>query len=348
MPTLILTEDEIRQAVSTTEAVDAIEAAFAALAQGRVILPGVINISLPSTPPSEIPQGESHVKGAYIAGKPHFVIKVANSFSPQGTYPQQGPPDEYSNQAPTPSIGSGLMLAFDATTGLLDAILLDNGYLTDLRTGAAGAVAARYLAPAAIRQAAFIGAGTQARFQFRAIATVRDLPSVTVWSRSPANADRFASEIVDDTGCEAHVAETVEEAVQASDLIVTTTPSHQPLIYADWVRPGATLIAVGSDGPDKQELDASLLAQADVVIADRLDQCAEFGEIHHALAAGLLALEDVTGELGDVIVGRLPGRTADDQLIICDLTGVGVQDAAIAGLVLEKAYLMDLGRRQAG
>jgi ectoine utilization protein EutC len=329
MPTLILTEDEIRQAISTAEAVDAIEAAFAALAQGRVTLPGVINFDLPAMPSSETPQGESHVKGAYIAGSSHFVIKVANSF--------------YHNRALGLPIGSGLMLAFDAATGFLDAILLDNGYLTDLRTGAAGAVATRYLAPATIRQAAFVGAGTQARFQFRAIAAVRHIPSVMVWSRNPANADRLAREIVDDRGCDAYVADTVEEAVRSSDLIITTTPSRQPLVHADWVRPGTTLIAVGSDAPYKQELDASLLARADVVIADCLSQCAELGEIHHALTAGTLTLDDIHGELGDVIVNRIPGRTSDDQVIVCDLTGVGVQDAAIAGLLLERARLIGLG-----
>ena len=332
MSVLILTEDEIRQAVSTLEAIDAMEAAFAALAHGKVSLPGVINLSLPPATPTEPPQGESHVKGAYIAGDLHFVIKVANSFP--------------NNRALDLPSGSGLMLAFDAITGTLDAILLDNGYLTELRTGAAGALAVRYLAPEIIRQAAFVGAGTQARFQFRAVAAVRRIPSIAVWSRNPANADRFAREVVDDSDCNAQVARTVKDAVRNSDLIITTTPSRQPLVFADWVQPGTTLIAVGSDSPDKQELDASVLARAEVLIADRLSQCVEFGEIHHALAANAVRLEDIAGELGDVIVGRIPGRTGDDQVVVCDLTGVGVQDAAIASLVLEKARLSELGWRQ--
>lgn len=328
---LILNEDEIRQLISTTEAIDAVEAGFAALAHGKASLPGVINFTLPSVHSPEAPKGESHVKGAYIAGALHFVIKVANSF-----------PD---NRALGLPVGSGLMLAFDAISGLLDAILLDNGYLTELRTGAAGAVATRYLAPSTIQRVAFIGAGTQARFQFRAIAAVRHVSSVSIWSRNPVSADAFAREMVDDSGCDAHVAKTVEEAVRGSDLILTATPSSEPLVMADWVEPGTTLIAVGSDTSEKQELDANLLARADVVIADRLSQCAEFGEIHHALTAGLIKRKDVTGELGDVIVGRIPGRTANDQIIVCDLTGVGVQDAAIAGLALEKARLSGLGRQ---
>jgi ectoine utilization protein EutC len=332
MSTLILNEEEIRQAISTAEAIDAIEAAFAALAHKKVSLPGTINFTLPSLHSSEAPHGEAHIKGAHIAGALHFVIKVANSFP--------------GNRDLSIPINSGLMLAFDAITGVLDAILLDNGYLTDLRTGAAGAVAVRHLAPSNIRQAAFIGSGTQARFQFRAIASVRTIPSVTVWSRNPANADDFAREVVDDRGCDTVVAETVEAAVRSSDLIITTTPSRQPIISADWVRPGTTLIAVGSDTPDKQELDPDLLARADMVIADRLSQCAEFGEIHHALTSGVLTLNDISGELGDVVVGHIPGRSADDQIIVCDLTGVGVQDAAIASLVLEKARLSGLGWQQ--
>lgn len=332
MSTFILSEEEIRQAISTAEAIDAIEASFAALAHGKVSLPGVINLTLPPIHTSEAPQGESHIKGAHISGALHFVVKVANSF-----------PGNRDLHLP---VNSGLMLAFDAITGNLDAILLDNGYLTDLRTGAAGAVAARYLAPSIIHRVAFIGTGTQARFQFRAIASARDISSASVWSRSPANADNFAREIVDDRGCDAQVSRTVEQAVRDSNLIITTTPSRQPLVSANWVQPGTTVIAVGSDTPDKQELDPNLLARADVIIADRLTQCAEFGEIHHALREGAVTLDDVAGELGDVVVGHIPGRSSDDQLIICDLTGVGVQDAAITSLVLEKARLSGLGWHQ--
>jgi ornithine cyclodeaminase len=327
------TEEEIRQAISTIEAVDAIEAAFATLAHGKVSLPGVINLTLPSVHLSEAPQGESHIKGAHISGALHFIIKIANSFP--------------ANRDMGIPVSNGLMLAFDAITGVLDAILFDNGYLTDLRTGAAGAVAARYLAPSAVRHAAFIGAGTQARFQFRAIASVCNIPSVSVWSRNRANAENFAREAVDDRGCNANVTRTIEDAIQGSNLVITTTPSRQALVSADWIGPGTTVIAVGSDTPDKQELDPNLLARADMLIADQLSQCAEFGEIHHAITAGILTLDDVSGELGEVVVGRVAGRTTENQIIVCDLTGVGVQDAAIAGLVLEKARLSGLGWQQA-
>jgi ornithine cyclodeaminase len=328
MPTLTLTEDEIRQAISTAEAVETIETAFATMTQKLAYLPDAINLNLPSV------EGEAQVKGAYTSDTPYFIVKVANRF--------------YSNPSVGLPVGSGLVLAFDAATGFLAAILLDNGYLTDLRTGAAGAVAVRHLAPATIRQVAFIGAGTQARFQFRAIATVRDIPSVIAWSRNPANADRFVGEIVDDAGCEVHVAQTIQEAVSSSDLVITATPSRHALVFADWVRPGATLIAVGSDTPDKQELDPDVLTRADMVITDSLSQCTKIGEIHHALTAGLLSLDGVTGELGEVVTGRIPGRTAADQIIVCDLSGVAVLDASITTTVMEKSYFMGLGQRKRG
>ncbi len=328
MPTLTLTEDEIRQAISTAEAVETVETAFATMTKKLTYLPDAINLNLPSV------EGEAQVKGAYTTDTPYFVVKVTNRF--------------YSNPSVGLPVGSGVVLAFDAATGFLAAILLDNGFLTDLRTGAAGAVAVRHLAPATIRQVAFIGAGTQARFQFRAIATVRDIPSVIAWSRNPANADRFVGEIVDDAGCDVQVAQTIQEAVSSSDLVITATPSRQALVFADWVRPGTTLIAVGSDTPDKQELDPNVLTRADMVITDSLSQCTKIGEIHHALTAGLLSLDGVTGELGEVVTGRIPGRTADDQIIVCDLSGVAVLDASITTTVMEKAYFMGLGQRKRG
>ena len=328
MPTLTLTEDEIRQAISTAEAVDAVEAAFATMAQKLTYLPDATNLNLPSV------EGESHIKSAYTTDTPYFVVKVVNRF--------------YNNPSVGLAVGSGVVLAFDAATGFLAAILLDNSFLTDLRTGAAGAVATRYLAPATIRRAAFIGAGTQARFQFRSIAAVRDIPSVVAWSRNPVTAERFVGEIMDDAGCDVQVAQTVQEAVSSSDLVITATPSRQALVFADWVQPGTTLIAVGSDTPDKQELDPNVLTRADMVITDSLSQCTKVGEIHHALAAGLLSLDGVTGELSEVVTGRLPGRTADDQIIVCDLGGIAVLDAAITTLVMEKAYFMGLGRRKRG
>ncbi len=149
-------------------------------------------------------------------------------------------------------------------------------------------------------------------------------------------------------GVEAEPASTVEAAVREADVVITVTPSREPLVRADWLAEGTHITAVGSDGPDKQELHVEVLARADRVVADRLSQCLRLGEIHHAVAAGVLREEDVAGELGDLVIGRIPGRTSPEQITVADLTGVGVQDAAIAAWALERAAALDLGRSLEG
>ena len=323
MAILKLREEEIRKAVTMAEAVDAVEEAFAALARGEARLPDVINLDVPEA------RGEVHVKGAHLKGTPHFVIKIASGFYGN---PEKGLPS-----------GSGLMLAFDAATGFPEALLLDNGYLTDLRTGAAGAVAAKYLAKPVLEKVAVVGTGIQARFQLRALAVVRDIPRVTLWGRTKTHAEQAAEEITDELDVDVRVAPSIETALRGADLIITVTPSREPLVEAEWVERGAHITAVGSDGPDKQELDVGVLERATLIVADRLSQCLRLGEIHHAVKAGVISAEDVAGELGEVIIGQIPGRTDEHQITVCDLTGVGVQDAAIALLALQKAKQMKLG-----
>jgi len=314
---LVVHEDEIRDSVPMADAIEAVEGAFAALARGDARLPDVIYMDFTEF------EGETHVKGAHMKGAPYFVCKIASGFYRN---PERGLP-----------VGSGLVLVFDASTGLPQAILLDNGYLTDLRTGAAGAVAARHLARETLTKVAIIGSGLEAGFQMRALAEVRTVPTVFAWSRTRERAEGLAAQMRDELGLDVRVSDTVEDAVREADLVITATPSREPIVMAEWISPGAHVTALGSDGPDKQELDVQLLARADVVVADHLEQCAKKGEIHHALATGAIALGDVAGELGAVIEGRIPGRTSDEQVTVCDLTGVGVQDAAVGGLAFERA-----------
>ena len=138
-------------------------------------------------------------------------------------------------------------------------------------------------------------------------------------------------------------ATTPEEALKGSRIVVTTTPSHDPVIYSDWIETGTHITAMGSDNPDKQELDPAILGKADRIIADSIPQCMRLGEIHHAIAAGILTEEDIDGELGEIVSGVLAGRTSESEITVCDLSGVGVQDAAIAGLVVRKALASDVG-----
>jgi ectoine utilization protein EutC len=319
----VLSETEIRSVVSIQDAVVAVESAFAGLSQGQAKLPAMIHFDFPDS------NGDAHVKAAYLRGAPHYVVKVASGF--------------YNNPSVGLPVGAGLMMAFDAHTGSPHALLLDNGFLTDLRTGGAAGVSAKYLANERLTKVALVGAGAVARYSLRAIAEVRRIRSCAVWSRTRKHAEEFARQMHNELGLEIDAVEETEIAVRNADMVVTATPSRAPLVRADWLSPGAHVTALGSDGPDKQELDADVLARADAVVADRLEQCMQAGEIHHAIAEGVLSLDDIVGELGDVIIGKVKARLSPEDITVCDLTGVGVQDAAVAALAISGAQARGLG-----
>jgi ornithine cyclodeaminase len=230
------------------------------------------------------------------------------------------------------------MTLFDATTGMPMGLLFDNGFLTDIRTGAAGAVAADCLARRDVGTIGVIGSGVQARHQIVCLREVRQFRRVVAWSIDPAGLELYCEEMRAAHGIEAIAASSAEDVCRAADILLTATPSHAPIVRAEWLRPGLHITAVGSDTPGKQELDAACLARADMVVVDRLAQCARFGELSHALAAGLMREADVWAHLGEVVAGRKPGRTDDNQITICDLTGVGFQDTAIAALAWERVH----------
>ena len=324
MEVLLLSEHEIRDLVGAADALPAVRDAFVRLARGEATLPGVINLDIPNS------GAEVHVKSAHLQGSRFFTIKVAS-----GSYanPERGLP-----------VGSGIVLVFDAVTGFPRAVLFDNGYLTDLRTGAAGALAADLLARREVDRVGIIGVGTQARYQFAALLGVRKPERVIAFGRSEAKATAFAREMEKLHGIRVLPAKTVEQAVRGSDVVITVTPSREPLVRAEWVLPGTHITAVGADGPDKQELDVEVLKKADKVVADRLDQCIRLGEIHHAIEAGALRPEDVYAELGEIAAGLKRGRTSDQEITVADLTGVGVQDAALAELVVVLAARRVVGK----
>lgn len=309
----IMTEAELRGAVSLDLAlVDVIERAFAALAEGGVVMPPVLSMDLPAA------NGEVDVKTAYIPGVDGFAIKVSPGFFDN---PKLG----------LPSL-NGLMILFSATTGLVEAVYLDNGYLTDLRTAAAGAVAARHLATRQVATAGVIGAGVQARLQMQAAHLVRPFSRVLVHARDPDKARACAADLGQRLGITAEAVDDPAALVAESQLVVTTTPARQPVLRADWLHPGLHVTAMGSDQDTKGELEPAALLRADAYICDRASQCAERGELRAALAAGLWD-RGTPPELGEVILGRAPGRRSDADITICDLTGAGVQDTAIAAHV---------------
>ena len=324
MQARVLLEAEIRELIGPAAAYAAVRDAFIALARGQATLPGVIGFDVPAH------QGEVHVKGAYLHGRPFYSIKEAAGF--------------YGNAEKGVPVGSGLVLVFDATTGFLAAVLFDNGYLTELRTGAAGALAADLLARRRVGKAAVIGAGSQARFQLEALALVRRPESVAVFSRTPARSAAYAREMERRIGIPVNVAGSAQAAVAGADVVITATPSRAPIVLAQWLGPGSHVTAVGADGPEKRELEPAVLARADKVVVDRLDQCLRLGELHHAVEAGVLSAGDVWAELGELAAGIKPGRQSDDEITVADLTGVGIQDAAVANVVVAEALRRDVGR----
>lgn len=318
----LLTEPTLRQLVPLDlRAVDAVEAAFAALGSGEVIMPPVLSMALPQV------HGEVDVKTAFVPGFDRFAVKISPGF--------------FGNPAlGLPSL-NGLMVALSARTGIVDAVLLDNGYLTDVRTAAAGAVAARYLAPENASTVTVLGTGVQAELQVLALTLVLPLRRCIVWGRDREKAAALAKTLCD-KGLEAFPEADPAKAVGMADVIVTTTPSRAPILLADWLLPGQHITAMGSDAPDKNELQAAVLSRADLYVADRTSQCETIGELRAARAAGVAV--DVV-ELGDIVCGRAPGRSRPQQLTVCDLTGTGAQDTAIADLALRAAAKAHAGTR---
>lgn len=313
----ILTETDLRACIALDlPVIDCIDDAFRRLARGGVVMPPILSM------PIAAHNGEVDVKTAYVPGLDGFAIKVSPGFFDN---PKRGLPST-----------SGLMMVFCVRTGQLRALLLDNGYLTDLRTAAAGAVAARSLARADARRACILGAGMQARMQLRALCLVRPIEAAVIWARDQARARAAATELSAALGLPVRAEADARSAVRGADVIVTTTPATAPILRADWLEPGQHVTAMGSDQHGKNELDPAALTRG-YYVADRLSQTRELGELRAAIAAGLLPANHPAPELGAVLTGSAPGRRDDAAITIADLTGTGVQDTAIATLALARA-----------
>jgi ectoine utilization protein EutC len=319
----ILTEKDLRRAVTLDmQALAVIEEAFRLLASGKVIMPPILSMEIAEA------HGEVDVKTAYLPGFDNFAIKVSPGFFDN---PQIG----------LPSL-NGLMILFSAKTGLVTALLLDNGYLTDIRTAAAGAVAAKYLAPKKVETAAVLGCGMQARLQIIAAHLVRPFRKVLVWGRDKAKAEACAADIAKTLKIKAEAVTEAAQAVGEAQLVVTTTSAKKPILRAEWLHKGLHITAMGSDQAGKNEIDPRAVALADLYVCDRVTQAAALGELRAARGAGLMA-GDTPPELGQIIAGIHPGRTLESAVTICDLTGTGAQDTAIASHAYAAAQKAGIG-----
>ncbi len=320
----ILTEADLRKIVSLDlDAIACVESAFEALATKTVAMPPILRLDIPEH------RGEVDVKTAYVPGIDGFAIKISPGFFDN---PKLG----------LPSV-NGMMVLLSSRTGLVEALLLDNGYLTDVRTAAAGAVAAKHLSRPESSVAAIFGAGVQARLQLEALTLVRPITQARIWARDIDKAQQAASDLTERLGILVTALDDPEKAVRDADIIVTTTPSSQPILQAKWLQPGQHITAMGSDAEHKNELDPVIIAKADLYIADSLKQTRRLGELHHAIEAGLVKAEAVFPELGSIIAGSVQGRPSPEAITLADLTGTGVQDTAIATLARDRARQANAG-----
>tara|TARA_Y100001970_G_scaffold293811_1_gene443408 strand:- start:2742 stop:3704 length:963 start_codon:yes stop_codon:yes gene_type:complete len=316
MPKLV-TLDEIRLLLDTDSLIDEIEAGFVLYSDGKVNVPPVGFMHF------DDPPGDVHIKYGSIEDDDYWVLKIASGF--------------YQNPSLGLQASDGVILVFSQRSGALELVLHDRCWLTDMRTAAAGAVAARHLAPRKIDHIGVIGTGVQARMQLEMLCSVVEAKSALVWGRNKEKVRRMVSELGSSdalfaAGMEVRAVESVEELADRSRLIVTATSAHEPVLRADHVQPGTHITAMGSDDDGKQELGVDLLGQADRIVADSVSQCRQYGECVHAINAGVISLDDIA-ELGAVVSGSTDGRTSDDQITIADLTGVAVQDIQIAKMI---------------
>jgi len=316
---LLLTRSDVAALLDLDTCIAAVEEAFRLHGEGGADT-GVLGI--------HVPQGGFHIKaGVLRLGRPSFAAKTNANF----------PNNPAAHGLPTIQ---GVIVLADAELGTPLA-LLDSGEITTLRTGAATAVAAKYLARGDARTAAIIGCGNQGRVQLRAVRRVRPLTTVRVYDRDSGRAEAFARELAPELGLRIEVATDPAAAARSSDIVVTCTSAQQAILDVGDVAPGTFVAAVGADNPEKQELAPALLAASRVVV-DVLEQAATMGDLHHAIGAGLMSRGDVT-ELGQIVAGRALPRGSADEVIVFDSTGMALQDVAAAAAVYERAQAVGRG-----
>ncbi|MGJ8531226.1 MAG: ornithine cyclodeaminase family protein [Alphaproteobacteria bacterium] len=307
-----LSRSEIEALIDLPQAAIRIEDAYRAASLGHVNLPPVGHITFPQH------NADCHIKYGHLTGKPTFVIKIATGFP--------------NNRDKGLQTGNGLVLVMSAENGQVEAVLHDEMVLTDIRTGLGGAIASRLLARKDSKRVLIVGSGQQARRQIEAhVALLANTAAFEVWGRNAEQADKLVARLA--SICDIARAIDLETAVRQADIIVTATGSTVPLIMSDWVNEGTHITAVGADAPGKQELDIALVHRADVLAVDLFAQCLDHGEVSHAAKEGLIAAQDLQ-EIGGLLSTSTQARANAMQITIADLTGIAVQDIAMANSVL--------------
>jgi alanine dehydrogenase len=320
---VLLTSREIQSLLTLDECIGVVEHAFRAYGEGRALPPAVLSMHTDA--------GGFHVKaGVLDLGRSYFAAKV------NGNFP------ENSSRFGMPTI-QGVIVLCDAGNGAPLAVM-DSRDITSLRTAAATAVAAKYLARQESRTITICGCGNQGRMQLRALSRVCRIETVFAYDRDGEQAMRFSRDLTSELNISIKPVSDLTPAVRRSDICVTCTTSCQPLLGSDDVAAGTFIAAVGADNPQKQELHPSLMARSKIV-CDILEQCAAMGDLHHALDAGVVTRANVHAELGEVVAGTKPGRSSPEEITVFDSTGMALQDVAAAALLYEKAQRQGSGVR---
>ena len=324
MKTLLLTDKDIRQLLSMKEVIEAVELAFKEKGLGRVQMPPKSYIFFNRY------NGDLRVMPSYLEELEISAVKVVN------VHPDN--PLKYK----LPTVMATIILV-DPKNGAPIAIM-GGTWITAMRTGAAGGVAVKYLARPDSRVIGIVGAGVQARTQLMALKEVlEEIEEVRVTDIVKAARERYAKEMSEKLGLNIRAVDSAKKAVEGADIVVTVTPSREPIVKSEWIGPGVHINAIGADAPGKEELDPELLKRAKIIVDD-LEQASHSGEINVPLAKGIITREDIWAELGDVIAGLKPGRTSPDDITIFDSTGLAIQDAVTAALAYKKALEKGIGQ----
>ena len=320
--TLLLSRSEVADLLSIDEYIAAIEQVFKLYGEGKTKPPGILGV--------HAHDGGFHIKAGILELERSFFAAKINANFPQNA-----------RRFGLPLIQGAVFLA-DAQNGYPLAIM-DSMEITIRRTGAATAVAAKYLARPDSKSILICGCGNQGRVSVQALSKIFSLEQVCAYDVDESQAQRFANELSAELKIPVETIGDLQEAMKHSDICVTCTPSTRFFLKQEYVQPGTFIAAVGADSEAKQELEPALLAQNKTVV-DILDQCASIGELHHAIASGSMTKQQVHADLGDVVAGTKPGRTASDEIIIFDSTGMALQDVITAATVYKKAVAKGAGR----
>ena len=315
----VLVWDQIEPILSKIDVIEPMKQGFIDYSRGLAEIPPVGELIM------EDPPGDVHIKYGYLRGGNHYVIKIASGFVGN---------KEFGIKA-----GQGMMLLFDIKTGQPLAILIDEANLTDIRTGIAGAITSSELASKNVNEVLIVGTGVQARYQAKYICQEMDISKIVFWGRDESKINKLANDI-NLNNVEIKIEKNLESAVRSSKLIITTTSAKSALIVSEWVQPGTHITAVGSDTHDKCELDYNILAKANLIVADSIEQNVLRGEIHQALKHDAINEADLI-EIGEIFENPEKGRKNDQDITVADLTGVAVQDLVIAEAVFNTLEVLN-------